>query len=200
MRVVAVHIEEASERAGTVFVRCRPGSTGTGCPSPGRMTEESHGRVSQKAQNSDSTHASSNRSALDGGRRVATAADIALLLCVLRGYTDAVFANGLSVPRLPSVLRPSHDGSAGQPAQLHEGSFDYRAGIGANDISSPMAGALMILGRMGGRSGTRAGVGDALASRECSEARPQPKYQILIPRPHSRHPSCNGRSFSTGLI
>ena len=95
----------------------RPGSTRTGCPSPRGVTDESHGQVSQKAQNSGRTRTSSNRSAVDGGGSVAT--DICLLLCVVRRYTDAVFANRLSVPRPPSVLRPSHDGSTGQTAQLY---------------------------------------------------------------------------------
>src|SRR5215831_3260850 len=67
----------------------RPGSTSTGCPSPLGVTEESHGQVSQKAQNSGTTRTSSNRSAVDGGGSVAIAADIGLLLCVVRRYTDA---------------------------------------------------------------------------------------------------------------
>jgi hypothetical protein len=70
-----------------------------------------------------------------------------LLLCVVRRHTDAVFANRLSVPRPPSVLRPSHDGPTGQTPQLHGGSFDYRVGNESYDVGSPMLGAVTILGR-----------------------------------------------------
>jgi len=38
--------------------------------------------------------------------------------------------------RLPSVLRPSHDGSAAQTAQLHRGHFDYCVGIETYDVGS----------------------------------------------------------------
>src|SRR5215831_10592024 len=99
----------------------RPGSTSTGCPSPLGVTEESHGQVSQKAQNSGTTRTSSNRSAVEGGGSVASAADIGFLLCVVRRCTDAVSTNRLSVLRLPSVLRPPYDEPPELRPQLHGG-------------------------------------------------------------------------------